>query len=137
MMHSRHARNLCDPKIKRIFEIVWMLFEIILFIYFYPLKLALGRSQKHFMKKNYIGLLFTTSNKYIWTKKNLDFPACVKKCNISLSEKLTKWHFLTHAWKSNFFWAKFLLLKCFERATKWLYPKHVSSSVQVLKTVTG
>ena len=33
-MHSRYARNLYDPKIKRIFEIAWALFEIILFIRF-------------------------------------------------------------------------------------------------------
>ena len=38
LMHSRHARNLYEPKIKRIFEIAWTLFEIILFIHFYPLK---------------------------------------------------------------------------------------------------
>ena len=30
--------------------------------------------------------------------------------------------------------SKLLLLKCFESATKWLYLKHVSGSVQVLKT---
>ena len=29
---------------------------------------------------------------------------------------------------------KSLLLKCFESATKWFYPKHASGSVQVLKT---
>ena len=33
-----------------------------------------------------------------------------------------------------FFWAKFLLLKCFESATKWINPKHVSGPIQVLKT---
>ena len=36
LMHSRHFRNLYDSKI--IFEIAWMLFEIILFIHFYQLK---------------------------------------------------------------------------------------------------
>ena len=51
----------------------------------------------------------------------------------ALSEKLPKWHFLIHACNSNIFWAKLLLLKCFESATKWLYPKNVSGSVQVLK----
>ena len=50
-----------------------------------------------------------------------------------------KWHFLTrypltHACNSKNFGAKLLLLKCFECATKWLYPKNVSGSVQVLKT---
>ena len=53
----------------------------------------------------------------------------------ALSEKLPKWHFLIHACNSNFFCAKLLLLKCFESATKWLYPKNVSGSVQVLKTL--
>ena len=38
LMQSRHARKLYDPKIKRIFEIAWTLFKIILFIHFYPLK---------------------------------------------------------------------------------------------------
>ena len=42
-------------------------------------------------------------------------------------------HFLTHACNSKKFWAKLLLLKCFVSATKCLYPKHVSGSVQVLK----
>ena len=45
------------------------LFEIILFIYFYPL----GRTQKHFIKKFHKGLLFTISNEYIWPKKLLIF----------------------------------------------------------------
>ena len=66
-MHSRYARNLYDPKIKIIFEIVRADFEIILFIHFYPLKQALGWSQKHFMNKFYKGLFFTTS--IIWPKK--------------------------------------------------------------------
>ena len=49
-----------------------------------------------------------------------------------------KWHFLnryplTHACNSKFFGAKLLLLKCSESATKWLYPKNVSGSVQALK----
>ena len=35
---------------KKNFEIIWTLFEIILFIHFYPLKKAPGQSQKHFMK---------------------------------------------------------------------------------------
>ena len=38
LRHSRHARNFHDPKIKRIFEIAWTVFEIIQFIHFYPLK---------------------------------------------------------------------------------------------------
>ena len=38
LMHSRNARNLYDSKINRFFEIEWTLFEIILFIHFYPLK---------------------------------------------------------------------------------------------------
>ena len=46
LMHSRHARNLYDSKIKIIFETVWTLFKIILFIHFYPLKKAPGQSQK-------------------------------------------------------------------------------------------
>ena len=50
-MGSRYARNLYDPKIKRIFEIARAHFEKILFIHFYPLKKALGRSQRHFLKK--------------------------------------------------------------------------------------
>ena len=48
LMHSRHARNFYNPKIKRIFEIAWTLFEIILFIHFYLL-LFIGRSHKHVM----------------------------------------------------------------------------------------
>ena len=38
LMHSRYARNLYDPKIKRIFEIAHVDFEIIIFIHFYPYK---------------------------------------------------------------------------------------------------
>jgi hypothetical protein len=58
-MHSRHARNLYDYKLKIIFEIAWALFEIILFIHFYLLKKALGLSQKHFNNKFYKGLMNT------------------------------------------------------------------------------
>jgi hypothetical protein len=36
----------------------------------------------------------------------------------ALSEKLPKWHFLTHACNLKNFGAKLLLLKCFEGATK-------------------
>ena len=38
MMHSRYTRNLYNPKMKIIFEIVLADFEIILFIHFYPHK---------------------------------------------------------------------------------------------------
>ena len=52
------------------------------------------------------------------------------------SEKLSKWHFLTHAWNSNlFFLAKLLLLKCCESVIYSFYPKYVSGSVQVIKKV--
>ena len=49
-MGSRYARNLYNPKIKRLFEIGPANFEVILFIHFYPLKKALGWSQRHFLK---------------------------------------------------------------------------------------
>ena len=49
--------------------------------------------------------------------------------------KIAKMALLTRVCNSNFLRDKLLLLKCFEIATKLLYPKHVSSSVQVLKTV--
>ena len=59
----------------------------------------------------------------------------------NLKEKCKFWWFVTFyyylsakkAGNSKFFWAKLLLLKCFESANKWLYPKNVSGSVQVLK----
>ena len=38
MMHSRYTRNLYNPKMKIIFEIVLADFEIILFIHFFPHK---------------------------------------------------------------------------------------------------
>ena len=59
----------------------------------------------------------------------MDIPA--------LFEKLPKWHFSTHAFNSEIFWAKLLLLKCFESATKWLDPKNVSGSVYVLYVGAG
>ena len=83
-MHSRHARNLYDSKIKRIFEIVWTLFEIILFIHFYPLKKAPGQSQKHFMK------IFL-----------MDYCLPLQICTFGPNFFwFSSWHFLTHAWKS-------------------------------------
>ena len=51
---------------------------------------------KHFKNKLHKRLLFTTSK---FGPKNFDFHAWVKKCHISLSEKLPKWHFLTREWK--------------------------------------
>ena len=42
---------------------------------------------------------------------NTWFGPWVKKCHIGLSEKLPKRHFLTHAWKSKFFWSKCIPLK--------------------------
>ena len=101
-MHSRYARNLYNFKIIRIFEIAWTLFSIILFIHFYPLKNAPGQSQKHFMKffiMDYcLPLQISTFGPNFF-----DFHAWVKKCHISHSDKLPKWHFLTHAWKSKNF----------------------------------
>jgi hypothetical protein len=47
-MHSRYARNLYDPKIKRIFEIAWALFEIILFIRFEIAWTGPDKSEKFF-----------------------------------------------------------------------------------------
>ena len=107
LMHSRHARNLYDPKIKIIFEIAWTLFEIILFIH---------------LNKHLDGAKITLWKKLKWTivyhfkwihlaQFFFDFHARVKKCHISLSEKLPKWHFLTHAWKSKKIWAKCIHLK--------------------------
>ena len=49
MSRAFQSYTLVDPKMKIIFEIVWVLFEIILFIHFYPLKLR--GSQKHLMNK--------------------------------------------------------------------------------------
>ena len=86
-MHSRYARNLYDPKIKRIFEIAQALFEIILFIHFYPLKQALGQSQKQFMKKIYDGLLFTISNEYVWPKFFLIFMHGLKSAILAIFQK--------------------------------------------------
>ena len=45
LMHSRHARNLYNPKIKIFFEIAWTLFEIILFIHFIHLNKHLDRAR--------------------------------------------------------------------------------------------
>jgi hypothetical protein len=53
----------------------------------------------------------------------------------ALSEKLPKWHFLTHACNSKKNWVKLLLLKCFKTTTNRLNPKHVSGSVHVLLKV--
>ena len=80
-MHSRHARNLYDSKIKRIFEIVWTLFEIILFIHFYPLKKAPGQSQKHFMKIFIMDYCLPLQISTFGQKKKFDFHAWVKKCH--------------------------------------------------------
>ena len=55
---------------------------------------------------------------------------------IHFLDKFTWWHFQTTSKKlfgSKNFWAKLLLMKWFESAIKWLYPKTVSSSAQVLK----
>ena len=104
MTCSRYARNLFGSKIKRSFEIMWALFEMILFIHFYPPKLADGRSQRHFMKNLHKILLFTTSNEYILTI--FYFHTWVEKCHFcNFSERLIR-HFLTHAWKSKEFWSK-------------------------------
>ena len=51
LMHSRHARNLYDPKIKRIFEIAWTLFEIILLITFIHLNKHLDGAKNTLWKK--------------------------------------------------------------------------------------
>ena len=92
-----------------------------------------------------IGANNSTFQALIGTTKSWSFPFPVSgngglhqqgmaiSANQPISGKLPKWHFLTHAWNSNIFWPKLLLLKCFESAIKWLYPKSVSGSVQVLK----
>jgi hypothetical protein len=77
-MHSRHARNLYDSKIKIIFEIAWKLFEITRFIHFYPLKKAPGQSQKHFMK-NFIMDYCLPLQISTFGPKFFDFHAWVKK----------------------------------------------------------
>ena len=52
-----------------------------------------------------------------------------------LSKNITKMAIFAHELNLKSFWAKLLLLKCYESAIEWLYPKNVSSSVQVLKQV--
>ena len=64
--------------------------------------------------------------------RGLDWQGMANPTNQPIAEKLPKWHFLTHACNSKIFGAKLLLLKCFESATKRLYPKNISGSVQVL-----
>ena len=88
LMHSRHARVLYDSMIF-FFDIRWTLFEIILFlfIHFYPLKQALGRIQKQFMIFFKNGLLFTTSNEYIWPKIFLIFMPWVKSAVVTIFQK--------------------------------------------------
>ena len=66
-------RNLCDHKIKRIFEIAWTLFEIILFIHLDKhLDRARGTLWINVIKK----LLFTTS-----FGQKIHFHGGVKKCH--------------------------------------------------------
>ena len=79
LMHSRHARNLYNSKIKIIFEIAWTLFEIILFIH-------LDRARSTLWKK-ICGLLFTTSNEYIWPQKNLIFMPRLKSAILAIFQK--------------------------------------------------
>ena len=64
-MHSRHASNLYDPKIKKNFQNHVDAFWV------NPIKH--GRSQTYFKKYIYKGLLFTTWNEYIWAQKCLIF----------------------------------------------------------------
>ena len=81
LVHSRHARNLYNSKRKRIFEIAWTLFEIIPFFHFYPIKKALARSQRPFIK-NFYNTLPLQMNTF--GPKIFDFHSWVKKCHISL-----------------------------------------------------
>ena len=88
LMHSRDGKNWYDSKIKRIFEIMWTHFEIILFIHFYLLKKAPGQSQKHFIKKSIMDYyLLLASHKYIWPKIVLIFMHGLKSTLLAIFQK--------------------------------------------------
>ena len=88
LMHSRHARNLYNSKIKMIFEIAWTLFEIILFIHFYSLNKHLDGARSTLNINFLKGLIFITSNEYIWPHKNSIFMHGVKSTTFSIYQKV-------------------------------------------------
>ena len=52
--------------------------------------------------------------------------------NQQISEKLTKWHFLTHTRNLKIFGPNGFIWPAMKSAFKWISPKYVSGIVQVL-----
>ena len=129
-MGSRYARNLNDPKIRRIFEITCANFEINLFIHFYPLKKALGQRQRHFLK-NFMMEYCLPLQMNTLAKKKFDFHSHVKKCHLgNFSERLI-WHFLTYAWKLKTNLDQMYSFEVVNNSPSWKFSESTSAFVQV------
>ena len=68
------------------------------------------KSREPILRKSYLST-FIHINKHMDGARDIFW---IKSLNgrIQNFQKLPKWHFFTHAWKSKFFWAKCLFLKC-------------------------
>ena len=78
-----------SASLKRIFKIAWTLFEIILFIHFYPLKKTPGQSQKHLWKKPQWTIVYDIKWIHL-VQKIFDFHEWVKKCHLGNFPEFSK-----------------------------------------------
>ena len=112
ILFSRLARYSWEPKLKRIFEILWVLFEKISVFYNDWPKSLIWRTLRHVTDIVFNCDIHNTSKRSLSSKK----------CHFARIEKLPKCQFWTLAWNSKNFSAKRILLKHYEDDNCKKYP---------------
>ena len=102
---SSLARNSQEPKLKRIFEIPWVLFEKSASLHFDWPKSWIWRTLEKVMNI-FCKWHFDNASKEVFWQKNFEFHARVQKCHFGNFSILPKWHFWTRAWNSKKKFAK-------------------------------
>ena len=129
---SSLARYSQEPWLKRIFEILWVLFEKISVFYSDWPKSWIWQTLGH-VRDIFCKCHFQNASKEVFRpKKNLNSIARIQKCHFARIEKLPKWHFWTRTWNSKFILAKRLLLKHYEDDIYQKYFPNMSQSPQNL-----
>ena len=100
---SSLARNSQEPKLKRIFEIPWVLFEKSLSLYFDWPKSWIWRTLEKVMNI-FCKWHFHNASKEVFWQKKIWISCTGSKVPFWQFFRSAKWHFWTHAWNFEAIW---------------------------------
>ena len=126
-MLSSLARTSQEPKLRRIFEILWVLFEKISVFYSKWPKSWIWRNLGQVVNIFSYSHFHNPSKECFWSKIFLIFMHRFKSAILA---KLINWHFWTRAWNSKICWAKSILLKHCENGNNFFFLQLVPGSAK-------